>query len=307
MKKIKFKKLKLKKLKKETMYMMFTVVCLSLTMISTSYSIFFDVKTNKNEQTITTGELTVQFTNSTISSGYVYPSADEDVNDLTSQSIFYLQNSGTIDGAYTFTVSENDNHELSLDYIKLALFEYNAATSESTMISDIIKLGDCITDENGNYIIYSSNISSSSSATYSVKFWLNEYSPEFIIGETIDLELNIESEVLEAVMLYDFSGTLSNSDGVLSNATISLNNGSITSTTSSSGAYTLNDVRSGTYNVTITLSDGSVIKDYLIVDEAASVSVSQTSDIYTIFGGLSTSVGINFTVDSDSITSVEAS
>lgn len=290
--------------------MLVTVICLTVTMISTSYSIFFDVKTNQNEQTITSGSLTVQFTegSSSITGVSIYPEEDDEGLTSTSQSVYYIQNSGTTKANVTFTVTESSNHDsIASDYIKLGIFEYDASSGESTLISDIITLSDCFVNSDGDLVLFSSILNSNASSTYSIKFWLSEYSPESIVGSVIDLELNIESEVLEAVMLYDISGTLSNESGVLNNATISLNNGSITSTTSSDGSYNLYDVRSGEYTVTITLEDGTIIKDSLIIGENLSESVSYDSsnNIYTIYGALDESIDINFTVSSNGFTLVE--
>lgn len=303
------KKINFKKIKRETAYLVITVLCLTIVMLGTSYSIFFDVKTNANEHTITTGDLSVQFTSGddTVESTLVYPLSDAEGLSGDAQSIFYVQNSGSIDGAFTFTITENAANELSLEYIKMAVFEYNSSsTVDNTQLSDIIILNDCITDENGDYVAFSSTISSGSSTTYVVKFWLDEDCPEEIMGEALDLSINVLSEVLDSVMLYNISGYLYNSDSsVLANATISLNNGSIIGVSNSSGYYSLLSVRSGTYSVNITSSDGTVYKDILTVEEDSTPSVSSGSDSYYLKGGLESSITLKMTVSGSSVYSME--
>lgn len=306
MKKINLKKVNLKNLKRETTMMLITVVCLTTTMISVSYGIFFDVKTNQNEQVITTGDLSVQISGGE-SISYLYPFSDDVVDSISTQSVYYLQNTGSTNASFTFTVTIGSDNEVALDFIKLAVMEYDSSSRTYSLVSDIITLSNCSQNEDGDYVLFTESMNSSGSGTYAVKVWLDENSDESIIGEAVELNVNVLSEVLESVMLYDFSGTLKNSSGNLSDATISLNNGSIVGVTNSSGSYTLSAVRSGTYSVSITLSDGSVIYDTLIVDEASSVSSLKTNDIYTVYGALSNDLSVNITVDESSITLVEAS
>ncbi len=289
--------------------MMVTVICLTITMISTSYSIFFDVKTNDNEQVIQTGNLSVQFTegSTSIVQDYLYPLSDAEGVSSTAQSVFYVQNAGTTNAFFTFSVKENDTNTLDLKYVKVAVFEYNPADSTSTQISDVIKLSDCIVDLEGNLILYSTNINAAVSKTYSVKVWIADYSPKTIIQDNLDLKLNIDSEVDESVMSYDISGILKNNDGILTNATISLNNKSYFTTTSSSGEFTLANVRPGTYYVKITLSDNKVIQDKLIIEESNSEAISKEDTVYKITGAANESLSIDFTVNNTNILLVEAS
>ena len=68
-------------------------------------------------------------------------------------------------------------------------------------------------------------------------------------------------------MSYNFTGTLLNSSGTpLSGATISLQNGSLVSSTDASGNFTLNNVYPGVYNLDIT-HEGKTYKGNLTVEE----------------------------------------
>lgn len=309
------KKLNIKKIKRETTYLVITVICLTVTMISTSYSVFFDVKTNENEQVIETGELVVEFSSSSssLTSTKLYPLSDEEGVTSSAQSVFYVQNNGSLDASFTFTVTENENNSLSTEYVRLAIFEYDPSDSSTSQISDVIKLSEVNKNSDGDYILYSltlNNINSGSNGkTYSIKFWMDENSPESAIGETVDLSINVLAEVLNSVMIYDISGYLyTNSGSILSNATISLNSGSITAETNSSGYYALEDVRPGEYFVKITDSDSNEYFDTLIVTESTNSSVTESSDGFNLVGGSNVAISsLKITLGTSDISSMELS
>ena len=88
-------------------------------------------------------------------------------------------------------------------------------------------------------------------------------------------------------MSYNLSGTITDGTNNLSGATISLQNGSLTSTTSSSGAFSLSGIYPGVYNVDITYNNVTY-KGNLTVVEGTSVALSSMgstfsgSNIYTV-------------------------
>ncbi|MFI3260997.1 MAG: carboxypeptidase-like regulatory domain-containing protein [bacterium] len=288
------------------------VICLTITVIGTSYSVFFDINANENEQVIQTGDLIVKFdnTSSTLTDAYVYPMSDIDGISSGAQSIYYIQNNGTIDASFLFTLTKNESHVLSEKYIKIAIFEYDATTRKSSLISDIIPLSDVLVTEDGDYILYNSTIGASSSGenakTFSIKMWLDEDVPETIIGEDIDLTINVLSEVQEAVMNYNINGYLLDSDSdFISNATISLNNGSYKTTTNESGYYVLYDVRPGTYQLKIVNGNTMYLKT-LVVEESDKVTIDYKNNEYTLKGSYDKNINLlNIKVNKNEITSME--
>lgn len=303
----------IKKIKKDTTIFTIFVICLTMTLVGSSYSIFFDVKTNENKQVIQTGELVVEFgsESTSLTSTYLYPLSDSDGVESSAQSVFYVQNNGSIDAAFTFTITKNEVHELSDNYLKFAIFEYDAVTKQSIIVSDIGSLSDVEINENGEYIIYTAYVEASSSGnnskTYSIKFWLDESSANDIVGQKVDLSINVNSEVLNSVMHYNINGYVKDSTGTIySDAVISLNNGSITEKTNSSGFFTLEDLRIGDYAFTITLSDQTTRKGTLTIKEGTSVSTSIDSGYFVINGSTEKTIEyINIIISDTNVERIE--
>ena len=81
-------------------------------------------------------------------------------------------------------------------------------------------------------------------------------------------------------MSYNLSGTITDGTNNLSGATISLQNGSLTSTTSSSGAFSLSGIYPGVYNVDITYNNVTY-KGNLTVVEGTSVALSSMGSTFS--------------------------
>ena len=82
-------------------------------------------------------------------------------------------------------------------------------------------------------------------------------------------------------MSYNLSGVLKDSNGAaLNGATISLQNGSLKSTTTSSGTYSLNGIYPGVYNLDITYN-GKTYNGNLTVEEGSSNSLTSLGSSFT--------------------------
>ncbi len=254
---------------------------------------FFDIKTDNSNQTITTGNLSVVYGSSTSSiiSNNMIPTKDNVGLSNEAQSIIYIQNNSNLDSEFNLTIGYDYSAYLaSADYsagktliplenIKLAVFEYNTQTSASVRISDIINLGSLpIYDMNENdfhsstYLVYNSMIERSSSGnsakTYVIKVWLDEFSPSYSGSGSVYLKLGIESDVTDAKTNYNISGVLkTGSDEVLADADISINNGSKKVTTDATGVYTLSGMREGIYVAKITAADNTVYEGTFVIKE----------------------------------------
>lgn len=299
----------LDRVKKDAKIMALCVICLALTTIGVTYSIFFSVKANTNNQTITTGTLSVAYGSSStsITNNEIMPMTDTEGMAQTSNALIYVQNNGSLNSSYTITIGYDyaaftgrsgyatGDELVPLENLRLALYEYDVSDSSLTLLGGVINLGDLpiyTMDSNNNYnntyVIYYDNVQNSSSGnnakTFAVKVWLSDTS-QCISGYYIDLKINIVSGVTESKMNYTVSGTLKDStDAAVSGATISLQNNSSTATTSSTGAFSLANVREGIYLVNIT-SGSNTYSGVLRVIEGSTKSVSRYAQSHTAVSG----------------------
>ena len=85
-------------------------------------------------------------------------------------------------------------------------------------------------------------------------------------------------------MEYNLSGTVKVDGTAVENAVVSLQNGSLTSTTSSNGAFNLNGVSDGVYNFDVTYN-GITYKGNITMEEGCKVGDGSIEDIGPTFSG----------------------
>ncbi len=268
---------KISKLKNEATIIVICVIALTTTTLGMSYAIFFDIGTGTSNQTITTGTLNVEFgsSSSSIVNYNMVPVTDEVGLASEAQSVVYLQNTGSLDTVYDLNIgydleeynnflTTNPNAKLiPIEYIKIALFEYNNDTMQMELVSDIMTMGDLLVsntstldEDTAFYNIYSSSIEKMSSGnnakTYAVKIWLDEFSSEEIINYSLFLKFEVVSTIKESLQDYNINANLLNSDGSnLIGATISIDNGSQTKISDENGLFILNNMRQDTYKINV--------------------------------------------------------
>ncbi len=269
----------LNKFKTESKIIMLGVILLTVSTFTFSYSALFEIKSNTSNQVINTGSLEVTYgsSSSAINNLEMYPISDEAGLASEARSVLYIQNNSTLNSSFTMTISydldgfknsleyEEDFEVflLPIEYIKIGIFEYDQATNQMVLISDVINLGDSPIYKLGNtynenkYAIFNDEVEKSSSGnstkTYAIKIWIDEDATDYISDHYIYLNVEIFSEVKEAVMNYNLNGVIKDSNGNnLNNALISLGNGSYKAVTISNGTFTINGVREGVYKLTIT-------------------------------------------------------
>ena len=297
------------------------VFCLTMASIGFSYASFFSVKTNTTNQSIKTGTLQVSYGNETAAiqrNNSLTPMSDQEGMNQNDVSVIYIQNTGTLNSTYVMNIGydmENfksrtgykDTDMLTpLDYVRFAVYEYNGAGSEDTLIAGPFSVTDLPVytldtsdSRNNRYAILfdtlGSTSSSNSTKTYRIKLWLSDKAIAAASYSYFYVNMEIVAEVVNAKMNYTLNGYVNNGSSNLSGAVVSLQNGSLTSTTTSTGAFTLSGVYPGTYNLDITYNN-EVYSGNLTVEEGTSNSLTSLgttfsgSNIYTVAKNYGTTI-----------------
>ncbi len=296
----------LKKFKKETSIIIISVICLTTMTLGFSYAVFFDIDSSSTNQNIQTGSLIVEFdsSSSAIVNNNMLPTPDEVGVASGNASTIYLQNNGSLDSNFELTIGydktsffeaadyTSSDKLIPLEFLKLAIFEYNPSSGESTMLGDIVNLADLSPSSGADksYILYESSIGRSSSGsnakTYTIKVWLDEYAPSYLSTYKLYLKLGINAGVTEALTDYTINGTLKNtSDAAIANANISIQNGYINTTSDANGNFTITDISEGKYSLKVTDSSGNESYGTFTVLEGSVVGLSKYSQTHTVATG----------------------
>ena len=297
------------------------VFCLTIASIGFSYASFFSVKTNTTNQSITTGTLKVSYGSETSAiqrNNSLTPMSDKEGMNQNDVSVIYIQNTGTLDSTYVMNIGydmENftsrtgykDTDMLTpLDYVRFAVYEYHGAGTADTLVAGplsvtdlpIYKIDNSDSRNNRYSILFDtlgSTSSSNSTKTYRIKLWLSDKAISAASYSYFYVNAEIVAEVVNAKMNYTLNGTITDGTNNLSGAVVSLQNGSVTSTTSSSGAFSLAGVYPGVYNLDITYNN-VVYSGNLTVEEKASNSLKSLgstfngSNIYTVANSYGTTI-----------------
>ena len=318
-KKIDFDKIT-KFVKKKNFLIACCVLVLTIGTLGYSYGAFFSVKTNTNNQTVTTGTLNVSYTNASTSmdKGQMQSMSDEMGLNETDNSLIYIQNTGSLDSNFTLTVGYDmanftsrsgykETDELTpLDYVMVAVYEHSDGTDtlvvEPTAVAELPIYEMNSSDSRYNrYAILFDTVGSTSSGnatkTYKVKMWLSDKAIPAASFTYFYLNAEIIAEVENAKMAYNLSGTVTDSSSTaLNGAVVSIQNGSVTSQTDASGNFTLNGIYPGTYNLDITYN-GITYKGNLTVVEGTTnnlvsngTTFNSTSDIFSVANTYKTTI-----------------
>lgn len=304
MKKINWEKVN-KFIKNKNFVIGFCVFCLTMASIGFSYASFFSVKTNTNNQSITTGTLSVSYGASTSSVLRNGMSSMSNAMGMAQDeaSLIYIQNTGTLNSTFNLTIGydmENftgrsgysDSDQLTpLDYVMLAVYQYNGAGKEDTLVTGPISVADLpiysINTSDSRYNRYSilfntvgSSSSSTSTKTYKVKMWLSDKAIPAASYTYFYLNTEVVAEVVNAKMAYTLRGTVKSGTSDASGAVVSFHNNSLSSTTNSAGTFTLTGVYPGTYNMDITYNNVTY-KGNLRVEEGTANSLTSLGTTFT--------------------------
>ncbi len=292
-------------MKKRNFIIAFSVFVLTIFSIGFSYASFFTVKTNTNNQTIETGTLQVSFGNesSAILKNNMQPlSLDEGLSKGDS-TVIYIQNTGSLDSVFSLNIGYDmdsfkkrsgysDSDMLTpIDYIMVAVYEYNGAGAEDTLISGPLSIRELpiysINETDSRYSRYSlifgnvgSTTSGNATKTYKIKMWLSDKAIAKASYSYFYVNTEVVAEVKEAKMAYNFNGTLRDGSSALSGAVIDIQNGSLKITTGTDGTFNIPSLYPGTYNVNITYNN-EVYMGNLTIAEGSKNAMSSYKTSFT--------------------------
>lgn len=300
--KIDFEKMT-KFIKSRNFFIAVCVFVLTISTIGVSYASFFTVKTNSSNQTITTGTLEVSFSGGTsaITKNNMTSISDEMGLNQDEASVIYIQNTGSLDSTFVLNIGYDMGNYLQsgasgsamltpLDYIKIAVYEYNGIDDEVLIVGPIAisELPIYSVNESDSrynrYAILFDTVSSTSgdvTKTYKIKTWLSDEAIPAASYSYFYINTEVVAEVENAKMKYNFSGTLTDtSSTAISGATISVQNGSLVVTTGNDGSFNLSGLYPGVYNVDITY-DGTTVSGNLTVVEGSSNELVSLGTTFT--------------------------
>lgn len=182
-------------IKKQTTIIALAVVAVAITAIGVSYAIFFDVKTNSNNQVITAG--TLQLTIADFNSLVVdTPMGSED--GLKSAPVSYTpNNTGNLPASYSIYVYADTSNNIDLSKVKVSLD--GNATSGATSKS-LTEITDTFTEDGKTYFkINSGTLAAGATGTTGfIRVWVDEDLMGDVADDvTVSLYMYITSEVQE--------------------------------------------------------------------------------------------------------------
>lgn len=298
----KFKKL----VKNKNFVVAMCVLGLTIIVIGVSYASFFAVRSNSKNQSVKSGDLNISVTypgnRTAINNNNILPMSDKEALKSADSIVLAIQNIGSIDSHYTITVgydmenfnslASNDTSEATkrltpIDYIKVALFEYN--NNVETQLTDPISLAelpiytlDSSDHRNNRYSLYFGDVGGTSSGnvtkTYLVKIWLSDEATTVASHTYFYVNASVVAEAQNAQMKYNISGNsvYVNSSGSsvnFANSKIIIHNGSKVVTTDAKGDFTIDGLYPGDYNISAVV-ENKKYKGHLRIEEGSTFSIS---------------------------------
>lgn len=176
-------------IKKQTTVIAIAVILITITVIGVSYSVFFDVKKNSQNQVITAGDLEMTLNAESLNITEAISTADG----LALAGINYTpKNTGNLNATYSLYIYASDANTVDLKYVKYSLDGKTSAV--------ITSITDTITENGKTYYKVDSGTleANASGSAKNIKVWIDsEIAPDTINGKNIDLSFYIVSEVQE--------------------------------------------------------------------------------------------------------------
>lgn len=307
--------------KNKTFVMALCVFGLTMASIGFTYASFFTIKSNTKNQSITTGTLQVSYGNdSSVINKYsnLVTMNDEQGLEESDAAVIYIQNTGSLDSTYVLTLGydmtnftarstySEDDELTPLDYVRVAVYEYNGVGEEDTLVSGPVNVGDLpiysINTSDSRYNRYSilfntlgGTTTTNNTKTYKVKIWLSDKAIPSASYTFFYINAEVVAEVSNAKMDYSLSGKVYLDSSLASDAIINIQNNSKVATCSS-GEFSVGGLYPGVYNVDITYND-IVYSGNITIEEGDAVSLTKRgstfsgTDIYNIAYTYGTTLG----------------
>lgn len=184
-------------IKKQTTIIAIAVVLVTLALIGVSYAIFFDVKTNTDNQVITAGTLELNVTGI---SALTLTDPVSTTEGLKTSPITYtaVNTDSNLPAAYSLYIYAGDNNTIDLNMIKVSTDGNSSSGSTAKTLGGITDT----LEENGKTYYKISNgtlAAGASGTTQYLRIWLDEsLISDEISNATLNLQLYVVSEVDES-------------------------------------------------------------------------------------------------------------
>ena len=162
---------------RETKLATYIIVCCTILVLGISYAVFFQVNQNSNNQVVEAGDLTFtyqdgnQITSSSKSSCFE-PMSDDEAglysNNCSYQ--FSVQNTGSLMGSYTLTLTANASNNAPADQIKVILKRQNAEGILETVEGYPKK----VSEITNGILLENGEINVGESIVYSIQLYVDE-------------------------------------------------------------------------------------------------------------------------------------
>lgn len=200
-----------KEAKRDTQLVIISVLILTLTTLSVSYSAFFSVQSQSTVQKITTGELEVIIDGSSaMSSDELFPTYTSELPTSatsTAEGSFAtlnLENTGTLDADFSVTLSydtlpagKTTDDLIAFDYLNIGIFDVannswvNFGTDSNVYYTPITSLKASTT--NVYPILRDVVTTTTPQRQFKIYIWLSENTPTTEIGKLVYLKLDVKS------------------------------------------------------------------------------------------------------------------
>jgi len=258
--------------------------CLSL---GFSYAYLYRVRVSENSQVINTGNLTATLEYSSYDS-FLSSVSDTQGLSLNEYGTLTISKENVYSVYYVLNIAYDINSIPSgyvkedlipMEYIRVALFDSNNdLVIGPCSIADLpIESVDVNNHYNDRYILSFGNFSAGNdSETYKLKVWLDNNIPFNYDGGIVYLNMDVTQKPLKTISLYNLSGSVKLDGAAASNAEVILQEGTIKTTTDSSGNFSLSNVPVGTHNVKIIYNEVEYLTT-IHVQSGAQVSINATT------------------------------
>ena len=194
----------MKMFKRQTFIITVSIIGLSVVLLGTSYALFFRTNQSAEQQIVSTGTLLIEIPNpqQRLASD-LFPKTEAQTSQ-DDEYTFTVSNTGTLPATYEVIIY-NDSDETLTNSIEHEYLMVSFDGGTATRLSNLTRTADTadITNENNIKYILSTNNSlnpsgqSGSSATHTVKIWLDANAPSSTINKDINLEIAVNGEVDE--------------------------------------------------------------------------------------------------------------
>ena len=162
---------------RETKLATYIIVCCTILVLGISYAVFFQVNQNSNNQVVEAGDLTFtyqdgnQITSSSKSSCFE-PMSDDEAGLYSSNCAyqFSVQNTGSLMGSYTLTLTANSANTAPADQVKVILKRQNAEGILETVESFPKK----VSEITNGILLENGEINVGESIVYSIQLYVDE-------------------------------------------------------------------------------------------------------------------------------------